>query len=105
MSDLRPRDGSGMCPMQKVCGDCAACCGAGVQALRQTAGWRAGGILPGLRKARGSVLPGKAVFVYQGNIRQSMYRFKYANRREYAAYYAREAAALYQDWVLKIKSK
>ncbi len=44
---------------------------------------------------------GKAVFVYQGNIRQSMYRFKYANRREYAAYYAREAAALYQDWVFK----
>ena len=30
-----------------------------------------------------------------------MYRFKYANRREYAAYYAREAAALYQDWVFK----
>ena len=44
---------------------------------------------------------GKAVFVYQGGIRESMYRFKYANRREYAAYYAREAAALYQDWVFK----
>lgn len=68
-------------------------------------GWQAGGILPGLRKAQACVRQGKAVFVYQGNIRQSMYRFKYANRREYAAYYAREAAALYQDWVFKNKSK
>lgn len=50
-------------------------------------------------KRRHAYCQGKAVFVYQGNIRQSMYRFKYANRREYAAYYAREAAALYQDWV------
>ena len=52
-------------------------------------------------KRRHAYCQGKAVFVYQGNIRQSMYRFKYANRREYAAYYAREAAALYQDWVFK----
>ena len=58
-----------------------------MQAMRQAAGWRAGGILSGLRKAQACV--------------QSMYRFKYANRREYAAYYAREAAALYQDWVFK----
>lgn len=42
---------------------------------------------------------GKAVFVYQGGIRSSMYRFKYAGRREYAAYYAKEAAKLYGDWV------
>ena len=52
-------------------------------------------------KRRHAYCQGKVVFVYQGNIRQSMYRFKYANRREYAAYYAREAAALYQDWVFK----
>lgn len=42
---------------------------------------------------------GKAVFVYQGAIRQSMYRFKYANRREYARFYAREAAELYRKWI------
>lgn len=42
---------------------------------------------------------GKAVFVYRDGIRQSMYRFKYANRREYAAFYAEEAAMLYERWV------
>lgn len=42
---------------------------------------------------------GKAVFVYQGEIRQSMYRFKYANRREYADFYAKEAAELYRKWI------
>lgn len=42
---------------------------------------------------------GKAVFVYRGVIRQSMYRFKYSNKREYAAYYAKVAARLHGDWV------
>ncbi len=42
---------------------------------------------------------GKAVFVYQGEIRQSMYRFKYSNKREYAAYYAKEAARIYGGWI------
>lgn len=102
MSDLRPRDGAGMCPVQKVRGCCTACRGTGVQAMRQAAGWRAGGILSGLRKAQACVLPGESRVCVSGKYPgQSMYRFKYANRREYAAYYAREAAALYQDWVFK----
>ena len=42
---------------------------------------------------------GKAVFVYRGAIRQSMYRFKYSNKREYAAYYAKVAASLHGDWI------
>lgn len=42
---------------------------------------------------------GKAVFIYEGKIRQSMYRFKYSNKREYAAFYAAEAARLYKDWI------
>lgn len=46
---------------------------------------------------------GKAVFVYRGAIRQSMYRFKYSNKREYAAYYAKVAAALHGDWVKRNK--
>lgn len=46
---------------------------------------------------------GKAVFVYRGGIRESMYRFKYGNRREYAAFYAKEAAKLYKDWIRKNK--
>ncbi len=46
-------------------------------------------------------LQGKAVFVYKGGIRQSMYRFKYGNRREYALFYAREAAEQYRGWVAR----
>lgn len=42
---------------------------------------------------------GKAVFLYKGEMRQSMYRFKYSNRREYAAFYADEAAAQYAEWI------
>lgn len=42
---------------------------------------------------------GKAIFIYKEGIRQSMYRFKYSNRREYAAFYAKEAAGLYGDWI------
>lgn len=44
---------------------------------------------------------GKAVFVYQDLVRQSMYRFKYSNRREYARFYAKEAAGLYGTWVAR----
>lgn len=101
MSDLRPRDGAGMCPCRR--------CADAVRLAEEPVCKRCGKPLDGERaefcldcgKRRHAYCQGKAVFVYQGNIRQSMYRFKYANRREYAAYYAREAAALYQDWVFK----
>lgn len=42
---------------------------------------------------------GKAVFRYEGNIKQSMYRFKYAGKREYARFYAQEAVRLYNNWI------
>ncbi len=42
---------------------------------------------------------GKAVFLYEGKIRSSLYRFKYKNRREYAGYYAGEAAAQFDGWL------
>lgn len=45
---------------------------------------------------------GKAVFVYEGAIRNSIYRFKYAGKREYASFYARAAAELCGGW---LKSK
>lgn len=44
---------------------------------------------------------GKAVLVYEGDIRRSMYRFKYANKREYAAFYAKEAEKSYGRWLEK----
>ena len=42
---------------------------------------------------------GKAVFEYREEIKKSMYRFKYSNKREYAEFYAREAVRLYGDWI------
>lgn len=42
---------------------------------------------------------GKAVFSYQKDMKESMYRFKYANRREYADFYAKTAAERYGMWI------
>lgn len=42
---------------------------------------------------------GKAVFLYKGVIKQSLYRFKYANKREYASFFAKETVRLYGDWI------
>lgn len=42
---------------------------------------------------------GKALYVYQGAVRKTMYRFKYANRREYADFFAGQAAERYGDWI------
>lgn len=44
---------------------------------------------------------GKALFAYKGSIKQTMYRFKYSNRREYAAYFAQTAVEKYSDWILR----
>lgn len=44
---------------------------------------------------------GKAVFLYKAGMKQSMYRFKYSNRREYAQFYAKWAAKLHGGWVLR----
>lgn len=42
---------------------------------------------------------GKAVFEYQEEMKKSMYRFKYSNKREYADYYGLEAVRLYGAWI------
>lgn len=47
------------------------------------------------------IIQGKALFVYQGDIRQTMYRFKYSNRREYAGFLADEAYKKYGNWIKK----
>jgi len=44
---------------------------------------------------------GRAVFVYDDVMRASIYRFKYGNRPEYAAYYAREMAEHLSDAINK----
>lgn len=45
---------------------------------------------------------GKAVFVYRAGIRESLYRFKYQNRREYARYYAEQTARKYGAWIRRM---
>ena len=45
---------------------------------------------------------GRAVYVYQGAVIGSMHRMKYANRRDYAAIYAREAYETYGSWIQRI---
>ena len=42
---------------------------------------------------------GRALFLYNDAMRGSIYRFKYAGRKEYAAYYGREMAAFLGDWI------
>lgn len=42
---------------------------------------------------------GRALYVYQGAVKQSLYRFKYANRREYAVFYGEQAARKYGGWM------
>lgn len=42
---------------------------------------------------------GKALFLYQGDIKQTMYRFKYGNKREYAVFFAEYACSKYGKWI------
>lgn len=46
-----------------------------------------------------NIIQGKALYVYKGAIKQSMYRFKYSNKREYAKFFARQAVYRYGDWI------
>lgn len=44
---------------------------------------------------------GKALWIYKGEVKDSLYRFKYHNRREYAAYYGEELVRVYGEWIEK----
>ena len=50
------------------------------------------------KKAR-SFTQGKALWIYEKGVRESLYRFKYQNRREYATVYAKEAVRRYGTWM------
>lgn len=50
----------------------------------------------------GEFRQGKALWVYKGAVKQSMYRFKYQNRQEYACYYGREVARVYGEWIRRM---
>lgn len=46
---------------------------------------------------------GKSLYRYQGNAKKMMYRFKYANRREYGAFFAAEAATVFAGWLKRCR--
>lgn len=51
---------------------------------------------------KGSVIAmGRALYLYKGVMKKSMYRLKYSNRQEYAAYFARRAKERY-PWLLEV---
>ena len=41
----------------------------------------------------------KALYLYKGKIKKTMYRFKYNNKREYAAFFAQKAVEQYTTWM------
>ena len=47
------------------------------------------------------IAQGKAVFSYRGEIKRTMYRFKYGNRREYARFLALAALERWGEWLAK----
>lgn len=49
-----------------------------------------------------SFTQGKSVFLYKGEMKKSLYRFKYAARREYADFYAKEALSKHARWIERI---
>ncbi len=55
------------------------------------------------RKRRHYFEQWRALLSYQGQIRPSLYRLKYANRREYAAVYGREMANRLGGWVCRMR--
>lgn len=46
-----------------------------------------------------SYTQGKALWVYKGAVKDSLYRFKYQNRQEYARYYGIQLARAYGEWI------
>ena len=46
---------------------------------------------------------GRAVFLYRGRIKEALYRFKYAARREYARFFAEETLRRRRKWLASIR--
>lgn len=59
-------------------------------------------ICTGCLRRRHAFVRGRALFSYQGEICRSLYRMKYANRREYAAVYGVQMAWALGGWIFSI---
>lgn len=46
-----------------------------------------------------SFVEGRSLYLYKGEMKKVMYRFKYSNKREYASFFAREAYDRYHEWL------
>lgn len=53
------------------------------------------------RRKKTFVKEGRSLFVYRGSVQTSMYRFKYANRRQYAHFLAEESNRRLGEWIRK----
>ena len=51
------------------------------------------------KSANYSTTQGKALYLYRGDMKQTMYRFKYSNKREYAKFFAQQAVQKYGQWM------
>lgn len=51
-------------------------------------------------KFKTDISQGKALYLYRGAIKTTMYRFKYSNKREYAKFFAKQAEGKYGQWLL-----
>lgn len=49
-----------------------------------------------------NIFQSKALYVYKGVVKNSMYRFKYSNKREYASFFARQALQRYGAWMKQL---
>ena len=45
---------------------------------------------------------GRALLLYKGSIKETMYRFKYSGRREYAEFFGEEACRRYGGWIRRV---
>lgn len=48
------------------------------------------------------IVKGKALYLYRGDIKLTMYRFKYSNKREYAHFFAKQAVERYPELFFSI---
>lgn len=49
-----------------------------------------------------SIRQAKALYLYKGAVKNTMYRFKYSNKREYATFFAKQAVERYGVWMKRM---
>ena len=60
---------------------------------------RKGYVLQNESHRNSAITQGKSLYLYRGAVKTTMYRFKYANKREYASFFAQKAVEQYGDWI------